>query len=32
MNVEFREMSGLTPREFVALAHPDADTFLPMSF
>src|SRR5262245_46381721 len=32
MSVEFRELSGLTPREFVAHAHPDADTFLPMSF
>jgi AraC-like DNA-binding protein len=32
MNVEFRELSGLTPREFLARAHPDADTSLPMSF
>jgi AraC-like DNA-binding protein len=32
MNAEFRELSGLTPREFVARAHPDGDTTLPMSF
>jgi AraC-like DNA-binding protein len=32
MNVEFRELSGLTPREFLARAHPDGDTSLPMSF
>ena len=32
MNAEFRELSGLTPREFVARARPDANTVFPMSF
>jgi methylphosphotriester-DNA--protein-cysteine methyltransferase len=32
MNVEFRELSGLTPREFLARARPDANTVVPMSF
>ena len=32
MNAEFRELTGLTPGEFFARAHPDADTTFPMSF
>jgi AraC-like DNA-binding protein len=32
MNAEFRQLSGLTPREFLARARPDANTVVPMSF